>query len=153
MKFGIVIVAVLALGIGPLRAREPAPPAQLSPATSSPQLSRSVWDGVYTAQQARRGALRSGLCVPCHGADFEGDSAPALTGPAFTAKWNGKTIGDLFELINKDMPNDDPGSLSQQQSADFLAYILLANRFPAGKAELAIDIEMLKQIRFEASKP
>jgi len=51
------------------------------------------------------------------------------------------------------MPNDDPGSLSRQQSADYLAYILLANRFPAGKSELAIDIEMLKQIRFEASKP
>src|SRR6266853_265606 len=153
MKFGIVIVAVLALGIGSLRAQEPAPPPHLSPATSSPQLSRSVWDGVYTAQQARRGALRSGLCVPCHGADFEGDSAAALTGPPFTAKWNGKTIGDLFELINKDMPNDDPGSLSRQQSADFLAYILLANEFPAGKSELSIDIEMLKQIRFEASKP
>ena len=55
-----------------------------------------------------RGVPRNG-----HGADFEGDSAAALTGLPFTAKWSGKTIGDLFELINKDMPNDDPGSLTR----------------------------------------
>ena len=71
----------------------------------------------------------------------------------FTAKWNGKTIGDLFEIINKDMPNDDPGSLSRQQSADYLAYILLANDFPAGKSELPVDMETLKQIRFETPRP
>ena len=152
MKFGIAIAAVFALGIGPLPVQEPAPP-QTSPQTSSGSLSRSVWDGVYSAQQARRGALRSGLCVTCHGSDFEGDSAAALIGPVFTAKWNGKTIGDLFEIINKDMPNDDPGSLSRQQSADYLAYILLANDFPAGKSELPVDVETLKQIRFETPRP
>jgi len=151
MKFGIGIAAVFALGIGPLPVQEPAPP-QTSPPTSS-GLSRSVRDGVYSAQQARRGALRSGLCVTCHGSDFQGDSAAALIGPVFTAKWNGKTIGDLFEIINKDMPNDDPGSLSRPQSADYLAYILLANDFPAGKSELPVDVETLKQIRFETPRP
>ena len=138
MKFGIGIVIVLGVVIS---------------ATSSAQSSRSVRDGVYTAAQARRGALRSGLCAPCHGADLEGDTAPPLTGTAFTAKWNGKTVGDLFEIIRKDMLNDDPGSLSPRQSADFLAYILLANEIPAGKVELPIETEILNQILFEASKP
>jgi hypothetical protein len=137
MKFGIGIVIVLGVVVW---------------ATSSAQSSRSVRDGVYTVQQARRGAARSGLCAPCHGADLEGDTAPPLTGAAFTAKWNGKTVGDLFEIISKDMPNDDPGSLTRRQSADYLAYILLANELPAGKVELPIDAEILNQIRFEAQE-
>ena len=157
MKFKIAVVVLLGLGIGEfrlaLRAQESAPTPQPPPATSSAQSSRSVRDGVYTVAQARRGAARSGLCAPCHGPDLEGDTAPPLTGAAFTAKWNGKSVGELFEIISKDMPNDDPGSLSLRQSADYLAYILLANDLPAGKADLPIETEILSQIRFEASKP
>ena len=154
MKFRIAAVILAVAGIAglcfPLRAQESSPSPQPPPATSPAQSSRSVRDGVYTVQQARRGAARSGLCAPCHGADLEGDTAPPLTGAVFTEKWNGKTVGELFEIISKDMPNDDPGSLSLRQSADYLAYILLANELPAGKAELPTETEILSQIRFEA---
>ncbi len=38
------------------------------------QASRSVWDGVYTDAQAKRGqALFEQNCVSCHGPALEGD--------------------------------------------------------------------------------
>jgi hypothetical protein len=43
--------------------------------------------------------------------------------------------------------------LSRQQTADTLAYILSVNQFPAGKTELPRQTEMLREIRFEATKP
>lgn len=61
------------------------------------QAARSVWDGVYTAEQAKRGeALYGEHCASCHGAALAGaEAAPALTGFEFSANWNGLTLGDL----------------------------------------------------------
>jgi len=42
--------------------------------------------------------------------------------------------------------------LSREQNATLLAFILNANQFPAGAAELSTDGEKLRQIRFEATK-
>ena len=119
------------------------------------QAAHSVWDGVYTEEQANRGkALYGNECASCHGdALTGGEEAPPLAGDAFLANWNGLTVGDLFERIRKSMPQDNPGRLSPQQDADILAFMLGANRFPVGKTELESRTEQLKQIRFEASKP
>jgi cytochrome c len=118
------------------------------------QTTRSVWDGVYTDEQAKRGsAIYSKECAACHGTELTGgESAPALVGDAFLSNWNGTTVGDLFERIRKSMPQDDPGRLSRQQNADILAFMLNANRFPVGKAELDRETEVLKLIKIEASK-
>ena len=62
-------------------------------------------------------------------------------------------MGDLFERIRVSMPADRPGALNSAQNADILAYMLYVNQFPAGKTELERQIEILKQIRFEVSKP
>jgi len=117
--------------------------------------SRSVWDGVYTEEQAKRGvALYQKECKTCHGdALAGGESAPPLTGGAFLANWNGLTLGDLFERIRKTMPQNAPGKLNRQQNADILAFVLSANKFPAGKTELSRQAEFLKEIRFEAVRP
>ncbi len=119
------------------------------------QTSRSVWDGVYTSDQAARGAsLYAGQCASCHGSELTGgESAPPLTGGEFSANWNGLTVGDLFERIRISMPADRPGRLTREQDADILAFILRAGEFPAGKAELEHQTEVLKQIRFETTKP
>lgn len=116
---------------------------------------RSVWDGVYTQDQSARGqSLYIKECAPCHGPSLAGgEEAPPLSGGAFTANWNGVTVGDLFERIRVSMPEGRPGTLSRQQNADILAYILSGNQFPPGKAELAKETELLKQIKFEAVKP
>jgi S-disulfanyl-L-cysteine oxidoreductase SoxD len=119
------------------------------------QPSRSVWDGVYTTEQAKRGAtLYANQCASCHGTALNGgESAPPLTGGEFFSNWNGLTVGDLFERIRVSMPADNPGKLTREQDADILAFMLSMNQFPEGKAELEHRTEVLKQIRFEATKP
>ena len=118
------------------------------------QSSRSVWDGVYTAEQAQRGeALYTRQCARCHGAQLTGgESAPPLAGGDFLSNWNGLTVGDLFERVRISMPADRPGQITRQQNADILAHILRANQFPAGKSELEQQAEVLKQIRIEPAK-
>jgi quinoprotein glucose dehydrogenase len=115
----------------------------------------SVWDGVYTEDQAGRGKpLYAKECGSCHGGSMSGgEEAPPLTGSAFMANWSGLTVGDLFERIRVSMPEGRPGALSRQQNADILAYILSVNQFPAGKTELQRETDRLKQIRFLAEKP
>jgi mono/diheme cytochrome c family protein len=119
------------------------------------QTSRSVWDGVYTSEQATRGAtLYANNCASCHGSALNGgESAPPLAGGEFFANWNGLTVGDLFERIRVSMPADNPGKLSHEQDADILAFMLSMNQFPEGKTELEHRTEVLKQILFEATKP
>lgn len=134
----------LAAARSALRAQEPAAAE-----------TRSVWDGAYTEEQARRGeVLYHKECKACHGVALGGgESSPPLTGGAFLSNWNGLTLGDLFERIRKTMPQNAPGKLNRQQNADVLAFVLSANKFPAGKTELARQTEFLKEIRFEAVRP
>jgi len=145
MRNAAAILAVLAIA-GPLcLLRAQAPAAE----------SLSVWDGVYTEDQAKRGEpIYHKECAACHGDMLTGGgSAPPLTGGAFLANWNGVTMGDLFDRIRKTMPQSAPGRLTRQQDADILAFMLSVNKFPAGKTELYRQSEMLREIRFEAAKP
>jgi quinoprotein glucose dehydrogenase len=121
----------------------------------SPAQQRSIWDGVYTKEQAKRGdEPYHRQCASCHGETLGGgEAAPPLAGGEFLSNWNGLTLGDLFERIRISMPQDHPGKLSREQNADILSYILSANKFPSGKRELPHQTELLKEIRFEASKP
>ncbi|HUC76867.1 MAG TPA: cytochrome c [Vicinamibacterales bacterium] len=121
---------------------------------ASAQPTKSVWDGVYTEEQANRG--RQGYadqCASCHGPELTGgEMAPALAGGDFMAGWDGLTVGDLFERIRISMPQNAPGSLSGQQNADILAFVLASNKFPSGSAELAKEAMILKTIKLEAKK-
>src|SRR5438105_8051005 len=78
---------------------------------------RSVWDGVYTEEQAKRGEeVYRKECAACHGDMLTGgESAPPLTGGAFQANWNGLTLGDLFDRIRKTMPLSKPGRLRSEE--------------------------------------
>ena len=117
--------------------------------------SRSVWDGTFTKEQAKRGeGLYAQNCSTCHGPDLSGnDEAAPLTGSAFLSNWDGLTVGDLTERVRVSMPPNNLGRLSRQQIVDILSYVLTVNNFPAGKTELDPRAELLKQIRIEATKP
>jgi len=123
--------------------------------SAQPSSEPSVWDGVYTAGQATRGAaLYADNCASCHGTALGGgESAPPLTGGEFMANWNGLTVGDLFDRVRTTMPADRPGRLTREQNADIIAFMLNVSQFPPGKTELAHQTEVLKQIRIQATKP
>jgi len=139
-RFGqlLVVFATIALVAMTIRAQE-----------------RTVWDGIYTDEQATRGeALYGEHCVRCHGATLQGngEGAKSLTDATFKSTWNGISMGALFDRVRLSMPQDKPGSLTRQQVADLLAFILRANRFPAGKDELVRQTDLLNAIVFKSEK-
>jgi mono/diheme cytochrome c family protein len=118
------------------------------------QNSRSVWDGVFTEEQSQRGrAIYLQDCSNCHAPNLEGaDMTPGLTGPGFMSNWDGLSVGDLADRIRISMPLNAPGTLSRQDNADIVAYILHFNQFPAGKQELPRESAAMRQIVIKASR-
>jgi mono/diheme cytochrome c family protein len=121
-----VIAAVLAAAAGAVPA---VAGAQTAPAKNT------LWDGLYTDDQASRGnAVFSTTCANCHTLDSQGNRP--LSGKKFWDSYTQKTVGDLFTFIQKNMPNGNPGSLSEKTYADLLALVLKSNGIPAGTTEL-----------------
>ena len=111
----------------------------------------SIWDGIYTQAQANRGEEQYALeCAPCHSEDLIGNGfAPPLAGAEFLANWNKKTVGGLFERIRTTMPDNNPGGLAREAFVDITAFLLSANKFPAGTTPLDADNGSLDAIRIE----
>ena len=116
---------------------------------------RTVWDSVYTMEQATRGeTLYAERCARCHGDTLAGmESAPALTGTVFYSNWEGEALEALFERIRSSMPQDKPGSLTRPQNADILAYILRVGSYPAGTTALEGQAGALAGITIRMYKP
>jgi glucose/arabinose dehydrogenase/mono/diheme cytochrome c family protein len=112
----------------------------------------SVWDRVYTREQANLGkTVYMEQCAGCHGLELGGgDETPALAGARFLANWQGRSVDELFERVRTSMPPDRPGTLTREKVADILAYIFAVNKFPAGGGELSTRSEALKQIQFQS---
>jgi mono/diheme cytochrome c family protein len=115
---------------------------------SRPQVTPlSVWDGVYTEDQAKRGeGLYQKKCASCHGEKLTGAAAPPLAGDWFLSNWNGLTLDFLFERIRVTMPAASPSQVSVPEKRDILAYLLNVNKFPPGKTELQDKAETMKDI-------
>ena len=109
---------------------------------------RTVWDGVFSEEQAARGqAQYTRSCASCHAADLRGSStAPSLVEESFAFQWADTSVGELFERIRTLMPSDRPNSLSAQTYRDIVAFILQSNKFPPGAKELDADPDALRQI-------
>jgi cytochrome c1 len=120
----------------------------------APGGNKTVWDGVYSKEQAERGAAQyKTSCSECHGNDLAGDGfAPALTGGEFMGNWNDLTVGDLFERIRISMPPSGPNTVTPAQKADIVAHLMNQNKFPAGTVELEPKTETLKLIKIEMKK-
>ena len=122
--------------------------------TVSAQATRSVNEGVYTAEQAKRGeALYKEQCSACHGDNLEGSGPmPPLAGKDFLANWQGKTVGDLFEKPQTSMPATAPGTLTPEQATNLMAYLLSQGKSPACSAALSDKMDDLKKISIDAPK-
>lgn len=125
------------------------------PSSALAQPAQTVWNGAYTEEQAERGGeIFVELCETCHGSDLMGvEGAPPLIGDYFLTSWDDLPVWDLFERTRISMPQDSPGSLTRQQYADVLAFLLFKSDFPPGKTELPSQAEPLKLIQFLATKP
>jgi PQQ-dependent dehydrogenase (methanol/ethanol family) len=66
------------------------------------------------------------------------------------AAYGAGTAAPLYDFISRQMPQNSPGSLSQQQYLDVTAYILSRNGFPSGNTPL--NIASLGQVRMSAQR-
>ena len=137
-RLAVLVLAVVALAAADVTAQGP-----------------TVWDGVYTEAQARRGEpVYEAECSECHGPGMEGiDMAPALAGGDFVWIWDGLNLGDLFERIRISMPQADPTSVSRAQKAEILAYMLEMSGYPPGDTEISTRARDLERITFHALQP
>ena len=126
-----------------------------TPAHPRAQATRTVWDGLYSGEQATRGQmLYAERCARCHGDTLAGmESAPALTGTSFYSNWEGEALEALFDRMRSTMPQDKPGSLSRAQNADILAHMLHTGGFPAGPMPLDGQAGALSTITIRLYKP
>lgn len=101
----------------------------------------SVLDGVFSEAQANRGKdVFEESCLECH-------ALLEFTGGPYTplAKW--PNVGEMFVSVSSRMPYNDPGSLSRQEYAAVLSYILQQNGYPSDGDELPGDVRRLLPIR------
>ena len=108
--------------------------------------SKTTQSGVFDSTQASRGKdIYAGYCRNCH-------TAESHTGATFVATWKERSLVDLFGFIQERMPKNEPGSLSDREYVDVMAYLLKMNGMPAGKSELPVDSTALSKIRIHFLK-
>jgi len=97
-------------------------------------------NGVYTVEQAGRGQdVYVSKCSECHDGGIMG---PELWGKDFLGSWEGKNVRALFDAVKGTMPADAPGSLSERDAVDVVAYILKENDQPAGASPLVAAVPL-----------
>ena len=114
----------------------------------------SVWDGVFTEAQAKRGqAVYPGPCGTCHGRRLNGApddpdmrSTPPLARAKFLRDWEGRSLATLFEYTRATMPESNPGSLTDEEYVDVIVYMLSVGGMPAGDDELQPDPQSLARV-------
>ena len=111
----------------------------------------TIWDGVYTEAQARRGqGVYEASCASCHQSDlsgggvFEDDQAPPLRNiELYVVR---RDMNNLFTYVKERMPADARASLTDATYVDVLAYLLEQNDVPAGREELRTEAARLRAI-------
>lgn len=117
--------------------------ARATPAARQTQ--KTTREHVYTAAQANRGeALYKELCLSCHPTE-------TYTGNVFLT-WQGRTLAELLEFLQEKMPKNDPGSLTDDEYVEVMAYLLKLNAMPAGSAPLPATAKALRSIRIDITQ-
>jgi quinohemoprotein ethanol dehydrogenase len=115
--------------------------AELIVVADSPQ------NGLYTEEQAKRGKVKfSQSCNVCHMDNLNGNGqSPPLAGQPFMQHWEGRSVAELFDRIRTTMPQNNPGSLTEEAYIDIIAFLLESNDFAPGKVELKKSAEKIKR--------
>ena len=119
-----------------------------SPRTAAQDARSTIWDGVFTDVQAKRGEdAYAKSCAKCHAEDLLGSTnAPALVGQPFFARFDRQTADDVIDVIRRTMPQEAPDTLGVPTYADIASYLFKSNGSPAGKTELPADRAKLRDI-------
>lgn len=128
--------------------------AALTADLTPPEAMRSIWDGVFTAEQAERGkAVFNSPCGTCHGSklngapdDMDQPPAPPLARAKFLRNWNGRSLGMLYSFSRATMPKSNPGFLPEEDYLAIVAYMLSLSGVPAGDTPLTTDLRALSHI-------
>jgi S-disulfanyl-L-cysteine oxidoreductase SoxD len=151
----------------------PSPPALATTSAAGPGrvpawqdvATKTIWDGIYTEEQARRGEqVFKSECSYCHRDDLAGGflddgvgRAPALAGPrafgsSLVERWKDLTLTDMVASIAATMPQPKPASLTLQGYVDVVGYLFSKNKIPPGSLELPVDAEALGRLLITEKK-
>jgi len=110
----------------------------------SPAPGRTVLDGVFSEEQAKRGQTAyTTHCSGCHGDALEGVSAPQLTGNHFLERWREDMLDTIYNFIRENMPFGRPPDAKRIPDGDYLdilTHILNVNGYRAGANDLTPDV-------------
>jgi mono/diheme cytochrome c family protein len=127
MKTSFVVLTVFILALALV----------LAAGAQTPPPARTVWDGIYTTEQAARGEQSyKESCARCHGGKLEGTQGNGLQGNDFMERWREDSMGSLFEFVSENMPPLRRGVgrplIGIPTYIDIIAFVLSKNDFPAG---------------------
>jgi mono/diheme cytochrome c family protein len=120
----------------------PKPPAKPGAATAPAAGggSAAAISAVFSTTQAARGEqVFARACASCH-------TVAEQTGPSFASRWGSGTLADVYTLIATTMPQGQPGSLSRDDYAAVVAFMLQRSGFTAGVADLPADTAELAKV-------
>ena len=100
--------------------------------------------GPFTAQQAAAGqASYQANCAGCHQQNLGGSGdAPPLRGTQFVTNWGPRTTRELLSFMQLTMPPDKPGTMSAEEYAGIIAFVLRSNGVAAGNQALTANTEV-----------
>ena len=92
---------------------------------------RTLEDAVYSKAQARAGKkVYEQHCIACHRRSYFRGVLRARAG---------ERLGSLFEVMVALMPQNAPGSLSDREYVDIIAYIVSQSRYDDGRKRLRLS--------------
>ena len=118
--------------------------------------SKTIWSGVYSAEQATRGEAQFETHrMECHAGDLNPqNSASRLVGERFMDRWRDEKLGYLFNFVSTSMPRRAPASLTESVYLDIVSFLMRSNQFPAGSEPLTkAAVENIQFERKDGPKP
>ena len=119
------------------------------------QGAESARQAAFTAEQAQAGfAVYRAACAACHLENLRGRfEAPELAGPNFLAQWGDVAVAELLDYIRETMPVAAPASLSDDEYAAVVAYMLRENGLQPGTMRLSLGSNQTAAVDNPAMAP